>query len=236
MHLHTRFVPAILLAATLTAVPKDGNPRSVDIQGYGNYRVVSRSVQGDVIITGLPMSGVTNTVVRLGLIITALSLIGQGLWALVLTVSGRYDQLYTYVIYGMVLSYTLTVIGLFVLRWKRPDVPRPYRCTGYPWLPAPAVRSSPRGHHQIRAAPRGIGRRADQDLRLSQRPGPYARPDEQWRLLGLRGDQRPSQQLPVQLLQGDRLHAGLRGQPVRRRHVRHQRRRVVSQHRGPDFA
>jgi len=65
----------------------------------------------------------------------ALSLIGQGLWALVLTVSGRYDQLYTYVIYGMVLSYTLTVIGLFVLRWKRPDVPRPYRCTGYPWLP-----------------------------------------------------------------------------------------------------
>jgi len=66
----------------------------------------------------------------------AISLIGQGVWAAVLTVSGRYDQLYTYVIYGMVLSYTLTVIGLFVLRRKRPDVPRPYRCTGYPWLPA----------------------------------------------------------------------------------------------------
>src|SRR5581483_9594013 len=66
----------------------------------------------------------------------AFSLIGQGIWAALLTVSGRYDQLYTYVIYGMVLSYTLTVIGLFVLRWKRPDIPRPYRCTGYPWLPA----------------------------------------------------------------------------------------------------
>jgi APA family basic amino acid/polyamine antiporter len=66
----------------------------------------------------------------------AFSLIGQGIWAAVLTVSGRYDQLYTFVIFGMVLSYTLTVIGLFVLRWKRPDVPRPYRCTGYPWLPA----------------------------------------------------------------------------------------------------
>ena len=65
----------------------------------------------------------------------AFSLIGQGLWAAVLTMSGRYDQLYTYVIFGMVLSYTLTVIGLFILRWKRPDVPRPYRCTGYPWLP-----------------------------------------------------------------------------------------------------
>jgi len=65
----------------------------------------------------------------------ALSLIGQAVWACLLTLSGRYDQLYTYVIYGMVLSYTLTVIGLFVLRWKRPDVARPYRCTGYPWLP-----------------------------------------------------------------------------------------------------
>lgn len=66
----------------------------------------------------------------------AFSLIGQGVWAAALTVSGRYDQLYTYVIYGMVLSYTLTVIALFWLRWKRPDIPRPYRCTGYPWLPA----------------------------------------------------------------------------------------------------
>jgi APA family basic amino acid/polyamine antiporter len=66
----------------------------------------------------------------------AFSLIGQGIWAAVLTVSGRYDQLYTYVIYGMVLSYTLTVIALFILRWKRPDIPRPYRCAGYPWLPA----------------------------------------------------------------------------------------------------
>jgi APA family basic amino acid/polyamine antiporter len=65
----------------------------------------------------------------------AFGLIGQGLWAALLTVSGRYDQLYTYVIYGMVLSYTLTVVGLFVLRWKRPEAPRPYRCTGYPWLP-----------------------------------------------------------------------------------------------------
>ena len=63
------------------------------------------------------------------------SLIGQGIWAAFLTVSGRYDQLYTYVIYGMVLSYTLTVVGLFILRWKRPDASRPYRCTGYPWLP-----------------------------------------------------------------------------------------------------
>jgi APA family basic amino acid/polyamine antiporter len=66
----------------------------------------------------------------------AFSLIAQGVWAALLTLSGRYDQLYTYVIYGMVLSYTLTVIGMFLLRWKRPEIPRPYRCTGYPWIPA----------------------------------------------------------------------------------------------------
>jgi APA family basic amino acid/polyamine antiporter len=66
----------------------------------------------------------------------AFSLIGQGIWAAALTLSGRYDQLYTYVIFGMTLSYTLTVVGMFLLRWKRPELPRPYRCTGYPWLPA----------------------------------------------------------------------------------------------------
>jgi basic amino acid/polyamine antiporter, APA family len=65
----------------------------------------------------------------------AFSLIGQGIWAAILTVSGKYDWLYTYVIFGMMLSYALTAVALFVLRWKRPDAPRPYRCAWYPWLP-----------------------------------------------------------------------------------------------------
>ena len=66
----------------------------------------------------------------------AFSLIGQGIWAAVLTLSGRYDWLYTYVIFGMMLSYALTVVAMFVLRWKRPTAERPYRCTGYPFIPA----------------------------------------------------------------------------------------------------
>lgn len=66
----------------------------------------------------------------------AFALIGQGIWAGVLTLSGRYDQLYTYVMFGMILFYVLTVIGLFRLRWKRPEIPRVYRCMGYPWVPA----------------------------------------------------------------------------------------------------
>jgi APA family basic amino acid/polyamine antiporter len=65
-----------------------------------------------------------------------MSLVLQGIWAGVLTLSGKYDELFTYVMFMMVLSYVLTVVGLFVLRKKQPDVPRPYRCTGYPWLPA----------------------------------------------------------------------------------------------------
>jgi len=60
----------------------------------------------------------------------------QAVWASVLALSGKYDELFTYVMFMMVLSYVLTVVGLFILRRKKPDVPRPYRCTGYPWLPA----------------------------------------------------------------------------------------------------
>lgn len=66
----------------------------------------------------------------------AFSLIGQGIWSAALAISGKYDWLYTYVIFGMMLSYMLTTVALFVLRWKQPNAERPYRCTGYPWLPA----------------------------------------------------------------------------------------------------
>jgi APA family basic amino acid/polyamine antiporter len=66
----------------------------------------------------------------------AISLIAIGAWSIVLALSGSYDQLYTYVMFMMVLSYVAGVAALFVLRLKRPDVARPYLCTGYPYLPA----------------------------------------------------------------------------------------------------
>jgi len=66
----------------------------------------------------------------------AFSLVAVSAWSIVLALSGSYDQLYTYVMFMMVLSYVAGVAALFVLRRKRPDVPRPYRCTGYPYLPA----------------------------------------------------------------------------------------------------
>ncbi|MBZ5531035.1 MAG: amino acid permease [Acidobacteriia bacterium] len=63
------------------------------------------------------------------------SLVLQAIWAAALTLSGKYDELFTYVMFMMVLSYMLTVAALFVLRRKLPDAERPYRCAGYPWLP-----------------------------------------------------------------------------------------------------
>ena len=63
------------------------------------------------------------------------ALIAQGALASVFAVSGTYDELFTYTVFGMVLSYVATVVAVFVLRRKQPSHPRPYRCAGYPWVP-----------------------------------------------------------------------------------------------------
>jgi len=71
----------------------------------------------------------------------------QCLWALVLvlprtynaatqTYGNLYSNLLDYVISAALIFYILTVAGLFRLRRTRPDAMRPYRCWGYPWLPA----------------------------------------------------------------------------------------------------
>lgn len=64
------------------------------------------------------------------------SLVVQGLWASLLTLSGTYSDLLDYVIFAVLLFYVLTIGGLFVLRLRRPDLERPYRAVGYPVLPA----------------------------------------------------------------------------------------------------
>jgi len=60
----------------------------------------------------------------------------QGAWAILLTLSGQYNDLLDYVIFAVLLFYILTIAGLFVLRRTRPDMERPYRAVGYPVLPA----------------------------------------------------------------------------------------------------
>jgi len=64
------------------------------------------------------------------------SLVAQGAWACLLTLSGAYSDLLDYVIFAVLLFYILTIAGIFVLRRRRPDMERPYRALGYPALPA----------------------------------------------------------------------------------------------------
>ncbi len=60
----------------------------------------------------------------------------QAVWASLLCLSGTYGNLLDFVVFAVVLFYTLTVAGLFVLRRTRPDAERPYRAFGYPVVPA----------------------------------------------------------------------------------------------------
>jgi APA family basic amino acid/polyamine antiporter len=66
----------------------------------------------------------------------AVSLVIQAIWTCILCLSGTYNQLLNYVIFAVLVFYVLTIAGLFVLRYKRPDAERPYRAIGYPLLPA----------------------------------------------------------------------------------------------------
>jgi APA family basic amino acid/polyamine antiporter len=68
--------------------------------------------------------------------VPAFALIAQSVWTSLLCLTGTYNQLLDYVIFAALLFYALTTIGLFILRVKRPDEPRPYRAVGYPVLPA----------------------------------------------------------------------------------------------------
>ena len=60
----------------------------------------------------------------------------QAVWTALLCLSGTYSQLLDYIMFSVILFYILTIIGLFVLRYKWPAAPRPYRALGYPVLPA----------------------------------------------------------------------------------------------------
>lgn len=60
----------------------------------------------------------------------------QGVWAVLLCLSGTYSNLLDYVIFAVLLFFTLTIIAIFILRVKKPHIPRPYKAFGYPVIPA----------------------------------------------------------------------------------------------------
>src|SRR5688572_5601878 len=59
----------------------------------------------------------------------------QGIWASILVLTGSFDQLTDMVIFSIFIFYGLTTIGVFILRKRMPDAPRPYKVWGYPVVP-----------------------------------------------------------------------------------------------------
>jgi basic amino acid/polyamine antiporter, APA family len=64
------------------------------------------------------------------------SIIIQGLWASLITMTGSFDQLTDMLIFVSWIFYGLGAYGVFVMRKKMPNAERPYRAWGYPILPA----------------------------------------------------------------------------------------------------
>jgi APA family basic amino acid/polyamine antiporter len=63
-------------------------------------------------------------------------------WAALLTLTGTYEQLYTYVVFTALIFNVAGGTTIFKLRRARPDLPRPYRTWGYPYVPALFVGST----------------------------------------------------------------------------------------------
>ncbi len=63
------------------------------------------------------------------------ALIVQGIWASILALSGSFDTLTNYVIFGSWIFYGLTTASVFIFRRRMPDAERPYRAWGYPVVP-----------------------------------------------------------------------------------------------------
>ena len=63
------------------------------------------------------------------------ALVIQAMWASVLTFSGTYNQLITYIIFASWIFYAMSCAAVIILRKKRPEMKRPYKTPGYPYIP-----------------------------------------------------------------------------------------------------
>ena len=73
--------------------------------------------------------------VSAGARVPAAAVLLHGTWASLLALSGSFDTLTDYVIFGSWIFYGMAAAAVFVLRRKWPDAPRPYRTWGYPVVP-----------------------------------------------------------------------------------------------------
>ena len=70
------------------------------------------------------------------------SIIMVAVWASLLSLSGTFEQLFSFVIFGFWIFMGLTVLGVMILRRTKPDLPRPYKTWGYPLTPILFILSS----------------------------------------------------------------------------------------------
>jgi APA family basic amino acid/polyamine antiporter len=63
------------------------------------------------------------------------SIIAISVWSILLTLTGTFEQLFTYVVFGEWIFFGMTVFAVIVLRRKRPTLQRPYKTWGYPMTP-----------------------------------------------------------------------------------------------------
>jgi APA family basic amino acid/polyamine antiporter len=144
--------------AEMPGQPRIAEAAAVALFGLGAAKLVSAAVMmsafgciGSTILystrTYLPMARDGVFFKSLGVVhpkwrTPAACILAQGVWTVVLTVSGTYEALYTYVIVVLFLFHAATGLAVFVLRAKRPEWPRPYRVSGYPIVPAIFVLTS----------------------------------------------------------------------------------------------
>ena len=63
------------------------------------------------------------------------ALIFQGVLAGLMALTGTFEELSNLFIFAAWIFYGFAVVALFRMRRTEPDLPRPYRCWGYPWVP-----------------------------------------------------------------------------------------------------
>ena len=149
--LNLAYLRALPIAA-MAETPRIGETAAAALFGPGGARLVSLAVListfGCISSTILYSSRIYLPMAEDGLFFRSLaevhpryrtpvrSLWAQSAWAALLTLSGTYEQLYTYVVFASVVFHAATAAAIFVFRRRAPDLPRPYRTWGYPLVPA----------------------------------------------------------------------------------------------------
>ena len=143
----------VLPVSEIAAAPEDRVAQAVAVKLFGNVGstliIIAILVSTFGCVNGMILGGarVGYAMAREGLFFRScaelsarktptMALVFQGGWAMVLTLTGSYSELLTYSTFASVLFGGLTVAAVYRLRFIRPDVPRPYRCWGYPVTPA----------------------------------------------------------------------------------------------------